>query len=196
MTVPWRAFHGTGANARAERAVLTLGTEVAPRALAMSAPSTAFQDGLGERRQTTGAGNQLLDLVLVHEALGGVAGFEAALRQRAGELASFTHAAFPRLKGVGKLSKSPAKIVVATDHVSGVRLSDLLAIAERRLVPLEYDGAAALLQQLLAAVAALHESVPHVSHGAIATERLVFTPEARLMVVDPRDSQNDPLTGK
>jgi hypothetical protein len=150
----------------------------------MSAPSTAFQDGLGERRQTTGAGNQLLDLVLVHEALGGVAGFEAALRQRAGELASFTHAAFPRLKGVGKLSKSPAKIVVATDHVSGVRLSDLLAIAERRLVPLEYDGAAALLQQLLAAVAALHESVPHVSHGAIATERLVFTPEARLMVVD------------
>jgi hypothetical protein len=150
----------------------------------MSAPSTAFQDGLGERRQTTGAGNQLLDLVLVHEALGGVAGFEAALRQRAGELASFTHAAFPRLKGVGKLSKSPAKIVVATDHVSGVRLSDLLAIAERRLVPLEYDGAAALLQQLLAAVAALHESVPHVSHGAIATERLVFTPDARLMVVD------------
>jgi hypothetical protein len=150
----------------------------------MSAPSTAFQDGLGERRQTTGAGNQLLDLVLVHEALGGVAGFEAALRQRAGELASFTHAAFPRLKGVGKLSKSPAKIVVATDHVSGVRLSDLLAIAERRLVPLEYDGAAALLQQLLAAVAALHESVPHVSHGAIATERLVFTADARLMVVD------------
>ena len=150
----------------------------------MSAPSTAFQDGLGERRQTTGAGNQLLDLVLVHEALGGVAGFEAALRQRAGELASFTHASFPRLKGVGKLSKSPAKIVVATDHVSGVRLSDLLAIAERRLIPLEYDGALGLLQQLLAAVAALHESVPHVSHGAIATERLVFTPDARLMVVD------------
>jgi PEGA domain-containing protein len=150
----------------------------------MSVAGAAFQDGLGERRQTTGAGNQLLDLVLVHEALGGVAGFEAALRQRAGELASFTHASFPRLKGVGKLSKSPAKIVVATDHVYGVRLSDLLAIAERRLIPLEYDGALGLLQQLLAAVAALHESVPHFSHGAIATERLVFTPDARLMVVD------------
>jgi PEGA domain-containing protein len=150
----------------------------------MSVAAAAFQDGLGERRQTTGAGNQLLDLVLVHEALGGVSGFEAALRQRAGELASFTHASFPRLKGVGKLSKSPAKIVVATDHVSGVRLSDLLAIAERRLIPLEYDGAVGLLQQLLAAVAALHEAVPHVSHGAIATERLIFTPDARLMVVD------------
>jgi serine/threonine protein kinase len=150
----------------------------------MSVAAAAFQDGLGERRQTTGAGNQLLDLVLVHEALGGVAGFEAALRQRSGELASFTHASFPRLKGVGKLSKSPAKIVVATDHVSGVRLSDLLAIAERRLIPLEYDGAVGLVQQLLAAVAALHEAVPHVSHGAIATERLMFTPDARLMVVD------------
>ena len=150
----------------------------------MSVAGAAFQDGLGERRQTTGAGNQLLDLVIVHEALGEVAGFEAALRQRSGELASFTHASFPRLKGVGKLSKSPAKIVVATYHVSGVRLSDLLAIAERRLIPLEYDGALGLLQQLLTAVAALHESVPHVSHGAIATERLMFTSDARVIVVD------------
>lgn len=139
---------------------------------------------MGERRQTTGAGNQLLDLVIVHEALGAVDGFEAALRQRAGELASFQHASFPRLKGVGKLSKTPAKIVVATDHVAGVRLSDLLAIAERRLIPLEYDGAVGLLHQLLGAVAALHEGVPQVSHGAIAAERLIFTPDARLVVVD------------
>jgi hypothetical protein len=150
----------------------------------MSSAGAAFQDGLGERRQTTGAGNQLLDLVIVHDTLGGVAGFEAALRQRAGELASLQHAAFPRLKGVGRLSKTPSRIVVATDHVSGVRLSDLLAIAERRLIPLEYDGAVALLRQLVEAAAALHESAPQASHGAFAPERLVFTPEARLMVVD------------
>jgi hypothetical protein len=150
----------------------------------MSVAGAAFQDGLGERRQTTGAGNQLLDLVIVHESLGAVAGFEAALRQRAGELASFEHAAFPRLKGVGRLSKTPARIVVATDHVAGVRLSDLLAIAERRLIPLEYEGAVGLLQQLLSAAAALHDGVPHVSHGAFAPERLMFTPDAKLMVVD------------
>jgi hypothetical protein len=150
----------------------------------MSVAGAAFQDGLGERRQTTGAGNQLLDLVIVHESLGAVAGFEAALRQRAGELASFEHAAFPRLKGVGRLSKTPARIVVATDHVAGVRLSDLLAIAERRLIPLEYDGAVGLLQQLLSAAAALHDGVPHVSHGAFAPERLMFTPDAKVMVVD------------
>ena len=150
----------------------------------MSVAGAAFQDGLGERRQTTGAGNQLLDLVIVHESLGAVAGFEAALRQRAGELASFEHASFPRLKGVGRLSKTPSRIVVATEHVSGVRLSDLLAIAERRLVPLEYDGAVGLLQQLLTAAAALHDGVPHVSHGAFAPERLMFTPDARLMIVD------------
>src|SRR5687768_9080164 len=131
----------------------------------MSVAGAAFQDGLGERRQTTGAGNQLLDLVIVHESLGAVAGFEAALRQRAGDLASFEHAAFPRLKGVGRLSKTPARIVVATDHVAGVRLSDLLAIAERRLIPLEYDGAVGLLQQLLSAAAALHDGVPHVKIG-------------------------------
>ena len=150
----------------------------------MSVAGAAFQDGLGERRQTTGAGNQLLDLVIVHETLGTVAGFEAALRQRAGELASFQHPSFPRLKGVGRLSKTPAKIVVATEHVAGVRLSDLLAIAERRLIPLEYDGALGLLKQLLGAVAALHETMPHASHGALAPERLLFAADGRLMVVD------------
>ena len=150
----------------------------------MSVAGAAFQDGLGERRQTTGANNQLLDLVIVHESLGTVNGVEAALRNRAGELATFQHPSFPRLRGVGRLSKPPSKIVVATDHVSGVRLSDLLAIAERRLIPLEYDGARGLLPQLLQAAAALHETVPHVSHGAVAPERLIFTPDARLMVVD------------
>ncbi len=150
----------------------------------MSVAGAAFQDGLGERRQTTGANNQLLDLVVVHESLDAVAGFEAALRQRAGELASFQNPSFPRLKGVGRLSKTPPKIVVATEHVSGVRLSDLLAIAERRLIPLEYDGAVGLLRQLLTAVAALHETVSHASQGAIAPERLVFTPDGRLVVVD------------
>jgi hypothetical protein len=150
----------------------------------MSAAGTAFQDGLGERRQTTGAGNQLLDLVIVHESLGNANGFEAALRQRAGELASFQHASFPRLKGVGRLSKPPARIVVATDHVSGVRLSDLLAIAERRLIPLEYDGAIGLLRQLVDAAAALHGSVPQASHGAFAPERLLLTSDARLVVAD------------
>jgi hypothetical protein len=182
--VPRREIRGTDRHVRARRRGRASGTKVALRALAMSGAGAAFQDGLGERRQTTGAGNQLLDLVIVHEAIGGANGFEAALKQRAGELASFQHASFPRLRGVGRLSKTPSRIVVATDHVSGVRLSDLLAIAERRLIPLEYEGAIALVQQLVNAVAVLHETVPHVSHGAIAPERLMFTSEARLMVVD------------
>jgi serine/threonine protein kinase len=142
----------------------------------------AFQNGLVSAVRQRGS--QLLDLVIVHEELGGIVGFEAALRQRAGDLAAFQHPAYPRLRGVGRLSKTPSRIVVATDHVPGVRLSDLLAIAERRLIPLEYDGALGLIQQLLGGVAALHESVPHVSHGAIAPERLVFTSDARLMIVD------------
>lgn len=182
--MPRREFRGTAAHRRAERPVVTSGTEVALGCTAMSAAGTAFQDGLGERRQTTGAGNQLLDLVVVHESLGGVAGFEAALRQRAGEVASFQHAAFPRLKGVGRLSKPPSRIVVATDHVSGVRLSDLLAIAERRLIPLEYDGAIGVIRQLLDAAAALHQSVPQASHGALAPERLMVASDARLIVAD------------
>jgi hypothetical protein len=63
-------------------------------------------------------------------------------------------------------------------------LSDLLAIAERRLIPLEYDGAIGLVRQLLDAAAALHASVPQASHGAFAPERLILAPDARLIVSD------------
>ena len=102
----------------------------------MTATPVGFHDGFGERRQSTGAGNQLLDLLVVHEELGTAAGFESALRQRVSELAPFQHVSFGRIRGVGHSAKPPTRIVIATDHVPGVRLSDVLAVAERRLIPL------------------------------------------------------------
>ena len=151
--MPRREFRGTAAHRRAERPVVTSGAS-RTRLQRYECSRNGFQDGLGERRQTTGAEIKLLDLVIVHESLGGVAGFEAALRQRReSSHRSSTRRSAPQ--GRRSSLQAPSRIVVATDHVSGVRLSDLLAIAERRLIPLEYDGAIGLIRQLLDAAAAL-----------------------------------------
>lgn len=150
----------------------------------MNPPAVAVYDGLGERRQTTSAGNQRLDLVIVREELGSAPGFEQALHARRDEVARFQHPSYARIRGVGRPAKGQSRLIVAADHVAGVRLSEVLAVAERRLLPLEFDAALGLLRQLVRAVAALHESVPQASHGALAPERLVVTADARLVVVD------------
>ena len=41
-----------------------------------------------------------------------------------------------------------------------------------------------LVRQLVSAIAALHEEAADVAHGAIAAERIIVTPDARLMVVE------------
>ena len=71
-----------------------------------------------------------------------------------------------------------------SDHVPGVRLSTVLAAAERHLLPVEMNAALCLLRQLVHAVAVLHDKAPDVCHGAIGPERIIVTPHARLVVVE------------
>src|SRR5688572_21120607 len=83
------------------------------------APPSAvvFQDGLGERRHTTGAAGQPLEILIVHDELTTVPAFEASLRERIDELAAFQHPSFARVRGAGRLTKGQARLVVAADHV-------------------------------------------------------------------------------
>ena len=57
-------------------------------------------------------------------------------------------------------------------------------MAEAQLLPIEINAAMYLIRQLVHAIAMLHEKMPGMSHGAIAPERLVITPDARLVVLD------------
>lgn len=111
-------------------------------------------------------------------------GFETSLRERVAAMAPFQHPAFARVHAVGRVAKAQSRLVVASDRVAGVRLADVLAGAEQRLIPLVFDAALALLQQLLRAVSALHEAQGGLSHGALAPERILITPDARLVVVE------------
>jgi hypothetical protein len=143
-----------------------------------------FQDGLGERRHTSGAGNQPLEVLILHEELTAVPAFEPALRERVEQLAGFQHPSFTRVRGAGKLTKGQARLIVASDRVPGVRLSEILTAAEQRLIPLEIDAALCLLRQIVPAIAALHAKAPDACHGALAPERIILTPDARAVIVE------------
>jgi len=143
-----------------------------------------FHDGLGERRHTSGAGNQPLEVLILHEELTAVPAFEPALRERVEQLAGFQHPSFTRVRGAGKLTKGQARLIVASDRVPGVRLSEILTAAEQRLIPLEIDAALCLLRQIVPAMAALHAKAPDACHGALAPERIILTPDARAVIVE------------
>ncbi len=60
----------------------------------------------------------------------------------------------------------------------------MLVNAEERRLGLDINIALCLIRQLVPAVAMLHESAPDTAHGAIGPERLVVTPDARLVIVE------------
>jgi hypothetical protein len=144
-------------------------------------PSFTFEDGLGKRHQTVDAGSQPLEILTLREELTAVPSFEFALRERASRLAGFRHACYAHVRGVDKAGST---LAVVSDRVQGLRLSQLLTVAEQQLLPVEIDAALCLIRQLVQALALLHEQVPDVCHGALALERIVVTPNARAVVVE------------
>ena len=149
------------------------------------APRRAFfEDGLGKRYLAVGTGGVPLDVLALRGELTSVSSFEFALRERVSALAAFQNASYPRVYGVQRLSQETSTLAVVSDRAPGSRLSDVLAVAEQHLLPLDINVALCLIRQLVQAVAVLHETMPGLSHGAIAPERIVITPAARLMVVD------------
>ncbi|MGB7218908.1 MAG: PEGA domain-containing protein [Vicinamibacterales bacterium] len=146
-----------------------------------SQPPVVFRDGFGERRRVTGPTEaDSVDVLYLREELTEVPSFEFALRERASRLAQFRHPLFARVRNVERLSDQSATIVVVSETTQGVRLSDLLATS----LPLEIPAVLHLLRQLVPAVAALHKFAPDAAHGAIGPERIIVTPDARLVIVE------------
>src|SRR5438093_225576 len=148
-------------------------------------PPYAFTDGLGVRRRTTDpARHEPIELLCLRNELTLVPSFEFALRERVSRLASFRHACYAGVRSVERLKNPPTSLVLVSDVTEGVRLSDLLVFAEQSTVPLDIDAALCLLRQIVPALAMLHEEAPDVAHGAIAPERIVVTPKARIVMVE------------
>ena len=148
-----------------------------------SAP-VAFEDGLGQRRLSVSVANEPLELLALRDELTAISSFEFALRDRVSRLSSFQSEHYARVRSVERVGKTGTTLAVVSDHVPGVRLAEILSFAESRLLPIETNAALCLIRQLVHALSLLHQKAPDLCHGAIGPERLVVTPQARLVIVE------------
>jgi hypothetical protein len=144
-----------------------------------------FSDGIGDRVVASDAATgELLQILRLRPALTAVPSFEFALRERTARLANFRHAYYSRVRRIDRAMAPTPSLAVVSDHVEGIRLSEILRVAHDRRLQFDLSAALCLIRQLVPAVALLHENARDVAHGLIAPERLVVTPHARLLVVE------------
>ena len=144
-----------------------------------------FSDGVGERVVAAdGATGELLQILRLRPSITAVPSFEFALRERAARLANFRHAYYARVRRIDRGMPSSATLAIVSDHIEGTRLSDILRVANDKRLEIDINAALCLIRQLVPAVAVLHENARDVAHGLIAPERLIVTPNARLVIVE------------
>jgi serine/threonine protein kinase len=150
-----------------------------------SPKSVVFHDGLGERRRISDvSGAETIEQLCLRGELTAIPSFEFALRERASRLANFRHVYYGRVRSVDRLSDPGSTLAVVSDSIKGVRLANLLAASQRRPLTLDINASLHLMRQLVAAVAMLHENARDVAHGAIGPERIIVTPNARIVIVE------------
>jgi hypothetical protein len=142
-----------------------------------------FTDGLGVRVCLAEKNGEQLEMLRLAPEFSGVPAFETRLRERVTRLANFRHAYYSRVRRVDRLDGGAA-LGVVSERPSGARLSHVLAVAERHRLDLDINAALCLVRQLLPAVAMLHQNARDVSHGALAPERIIITPLARIVITD------------
>jgi hypothetical protein len=146
-------------------------------------PKQPFVDGFGERRIVLDARGDSLDLLRLKAALVATPSFEAALRERLVRVSGFRHPSYSHVRTI-EVERSTGTLAVISDHVQGARLSTLLAAAEKRSLRFGMPAVACIVRQLVLATTAWREHMPDVVHGALAPDRLMVTPDGRLVIVE------------
>jgi hypothetical protein len=157
-----------------------------PAAARTSAPPpVVFRDAFGERRRIVApSGSDALDVLCLRAELTAVPSFEFALRERVSRLAAFRHPFFAHIRTVERLSDTARTLAIISNAQAGTRVSEMLTHAAKHDVVLDSDAAMCLIRQLVAAMATFHEQAPDVAHGALGPERVIVTPNARLVIVE------------
>ena len=121
-----------------------------------------------------------LELLRFRRDLAVAPGFDNALREGVERLVRFRHPAFPEVRAVVYLDEHDLTLVSA--HLSGQRLSELSTGRLRKgLHPAIVTW---IIREVTPALAALHSSGSAAAHGALSADRIVFTPEGRLCIVE------------
>jgi hypothetical protein len=157
-----------------------------PAAARTSAPPpVVFRDAFGERRRIVApTGSDTLDVLCLRGELTAVPSFEFALRERVSRLAGFRNAHFAQIRTAERLTDSARTLALISNAQTGVRVSDVLLAAAKHDVVLDSDAALCLIRQLVTAMATFHEQAPDAAHGALGPERVIVTPNARLVIVE------------
>jgi len=121
-----------------------------------------------------------LELLRFRRELAVSPGFDNALREGVERLSRFRHAAFAEIRAVVYLNEHDLTLVSV--HMPGQRLSELPTGKLRKgLHPAIVTW---IIREITPALAALHSSGPAAAHGALSADRIVFTPEGRLCLVE------------
>ena len=143
-------------------------------------PPLTFEDRLGKRFEAVSPEGDPVEVLELKEEFANAPSFEFALRKRVNTLTAFREPSFAAPRGV----RLGGTLAVVADRIRGTRLSTVLDAFERDLVPLEFNATVCILRQLVPALAILHERMPELCHGALAPERIVITPEGRVVIVE------------
>jgi len=143
-----------------------------------------FADSFGDRLLLFDNAGPALELLRFRGELAAQRGFEAAVRRRVDQLAEFRHPLFARVRSVTMLDDPHPQLALISDLVKGERLTTLLESAERATLRPDPGSAVWLLRQLLPAIAALHDAGAGLPHGILGTNRIVVTPEGRLVIAE------------
>lgn len=150
---------------------------------AVNAPVSVALDGFGTRTNgidsETGDEVELLDLSpeLVEHS-----GFVSTLAERVARFAAVRHASYVQLRRLDRPSADRLELV--SDLTPGWRLSEMLRESTAAGVPIDITVVIGLLRQLLPAVALYGRHNRDAAIGALAPERLIVTPQARLVIAE------------
>jgi hypothetical protein len=129
------------------------------------------------------AGQEPLEVLRFSSVLVGSQSFEFMLRERVSRLANFRHGYYSRVRRVDRMDGGNT-LALVSENPQGARLSRILDVAAASGLELDINAALCLVRQLVPAVAMLHQNARDVSHGAIGPERVVITPNARVVIVE------------
>jgi hypothetical protein len=149
----------------------------------VNAPASTAHDGFGNRTKSidseTGDEVELLDLpaeLIEHS------GFVATLGERVARFATVRHASYVHLRRLDRPSADRLELV--SEHTPGWRLSELLIESSAAAIPVDITIVIGLMRQLLPAVALYGRHNRDAAIGALAVERLIVTPQARLVIAE------------
>lgn len=143
----------------------------------------AFEDGLGKRYRLKAEGDHQVEVLCFPSELTDVPSFEFALRERVNRLSTFQHPSYAQIRKVDRLKDGSNSLALFSEFTPSVRLSELIAHAERRPLKIETSIAVGVIHQLIATAAILNQHA-HVINGALGPERVLVTPQSRLVVTE------------